>query len=137
MRNSTAASYTSLNFAYGYFNRKQLFSGSLPPCLITLQRHKSSFGYFSGDRFLNTVDGKDITDEIALNPAQFAARPAAEVLSILAHEMVRLWQHHFGTPPTRGITTGSGLRKCWQSASHQRRPAGKAGASPGSMWPTS
>jgi hypothetical protein len=39
-----------------------------------------------------------VTDEIALNPAHFATRPPAEVLATLAHEMVHLWQHHFGTP---------------------------------------
>ena len=31
--------YTSLDAAYGHFNRK-LFKGQLPPCLITMQRHK-------------------------------------------------------------------------------------------------
>ena len=36
-----------------------------------------------------------------MNPAHFATRSAEEVLSTLAHEMVHLWQHHFGKPPRR------------------------------------
>ena len=78
-----------------YFNRA-LFDGQLPNCLITLQRSKRSYGYFCGDRFGRT-DGL-VTDEIALNPRYFHVRPVEEVLSTLAHEMVHLWQHHYGKP---------------------------------------
>ncbi len=39
-----------------------------------------------------------MTDEIALNPRYFHDRPVTEVLSTLAHEMVHLWQHHYGKP---------------------------------------
>jgi len=68
----------------------------LPNCLITLQRSKKSYGYFCGDRF-GRADGT-LTDEIALNPSHFPDRPQEEVLATLAHEMVHLWQHHFGAP---------------------------------------
>ncbi len=67
-----------------------------------MQRHKGAFGYFSGERFANTTDPKEVTDEIALNPVHFATRKPNEVLSTLAHEMVHLWQHHFGEPPRKG-----------------------------------
>ena len=75
---------------------RSLFEGELPNCLITLQRSKKSYGYFCGDRF-GRADGT-LTDEIALNPSHFRDRPQEEVLATLAHEMVHLWQHHFGTP---------------------------------------
>ncbi|MEW8119787.1 MAG: SprT-like domain-containing protein, partial [Candidatus Thiodiazotropha sp.] len=65
-------------------------------CLITLQRRKRSYGYFCGNRF-GREDGK-VTDEIALNPSHFRERPLKEVLATLAHEMVHLWQHHYGKP---------------------------------------
>ncbi len=100
MNSPTTKTYTSLTAAYEFFNQ-ELFSGSLPPCLITMQRHKGAFGYFCGERFANTSDPKERTDEIALNPAHFASRKPNEVLSTLAHEMVHLWQHHFGRPPRK------------------------------------
>ena len=43
-----------------------------------------------------------MTDEIALNPAHFAGRTPAEMLSTLVHEMAHLWQHHFGKPSRSG-----------------------------------
>ncbi len=101
MNNPTTQTYTSLTTAYDFFNQ-ELFSDSLPPCLITMQRHKGAFGFFSGERFANTTNPKEITDEIALNPVHFATRKPGEVLSTLAHEMVHLWQHHYGEPPRKG-----------------------------------
>ena len=52
--------YTSLDAAYDHFNR-ELFGGQLPPCLITMQRHKGAYGYFSGERFasLDNPAGSD------------------------------------------------------------------------------
>ena len=101
MNNPTTQTYTSLASAYDFFNR-ELFEGLLPPCLITMQRHKNAYGYFSGERFANTSDPKEITDEIALNPTHFATQKPDEVLSTLVHEMVHLWQHHYGKPPRKG-----------------------------------
>src|SRR5947209_20129451 len=101
MNNPTTQTYTSLTSAYEFFNR-ELFGGTLPPCLITMQRHKGAYGYFSGERFANTSDPTDITDEIALNPSHFATRKPEEVLSTLVHEMVHLWQYHFGKRPSSG-----------------------------------
>ena len=78
--------YTSLDAAYDHFNR-ELFGGQLPPCLITMQRHKGAYGYFSGERFASLDNPEEVTDEIALNPAHFASRTPAETLSTLVHEM--------------------------------------------------
>lgn len=96
----TRRTYASLDAAYDHFNRT-LFSGQLPPCLITMQRHKGAYGYFSGERFASLDNPEDVTDEIALNPAHFRTRTPAAILSTLVHEMVHLWQHHFGRPPRR------------------------------------
>ncbi|TWA81557.1 SprT-like family protein [Azospirillum brasilense] len=91
----TAQAYGDLNRAYEFFNER-LFGGDLPGCLITFQRKKGCAGYFSGRRF-RSADGSEVTDEIALNPVHFHMG-TVEVLQTLVHEMVHLWQHHYGTP---------------------------------------
>lgn len=63
-----------------------------------MQRHRGAYGYFSGNRFANHATPEEVTDEIALNPATFASRKPEAILSTLVHEMVHLWQHHFGKP---------------------------------------
>jgi hypothetical protein len=110
MNNPTTQTYNSLALAYDYFNR-ELFNNELPPCLITMQRHKGAYGYFSGDRFASVADPKELTDEIALNPMLFANRTSIEVLSTLAHEMAHLWQHHFGEPPRKSYHDKQWARK--------------------------
>jgi predicted SprT family Zn-dependent metalloprotease len=110
IHNPTALTYTSLTMAYDFFSM-ELFSGALPPCLITVQRKKGSFGYFSGERFQNTAHQEEITDEIALNPSHFATRTPEQVLSTLAHEMVHLWQHHYGSPPRKSYHDKEWARK--------------------------
>lgn len=96
MRRPTDTAYTEIQAAFDHFNFA-LFEGTLPPCLLTLQREKQTCGYFSADRFVSMADGS-FTDEIALNPAQFALVPIEEVMQTLVHEMVHLWQHRFGKP---------------------------------------
>lgn len=95
----TETAYDELQAAYDYFN-ENLFDNELPDCLITLQREKKTYGYFSAERFVSR-DG-DKTDEIAMNPAYFAVCPPEEVMQTLVHEMVHLWQYHFGKPGRRG-----------------------------------
>lgn len=100
----TGLAYTSLDAAHEHFNR-DLFGGTLPPCLVTLQRHTNSYGYFSGGRFVLVHDGNSkkevFVDEIAMNPMHFAERSIEKTLSTLVHEMVHEWQKHFGREPTR------------------------------------
>lgn len=91
----TREAYSELQHAYDFFN-EELFQGQLPSCLITLQREKSTFGYFSANRFGSIQGG--YTDEIALNPTYFAAVPLLETMQTLVHEMCHLWQHHLGKP---------------------------------------
>jgi SprT-like family len=96
----TGDTYAALQLAFDRFNR-DLFGGALPACLITLQRRRGAYGYFSGDRFRERA-GPRTTDEIAMNPNHIGERSAEATLSTLAHEMVHLWQHHFGKPSRTG-----------------------------------
>jgi predicted SprT family Zn-dependent metalloprotease len=91
----TKQTYDELQLAYDWFNQ-HLFAGALPSCLITLQRNKRTMGYFSKERFVDHGGLK--TDEIAMNPEYFAVQTVEDVLSTLVHEMVHLWQEHFGKP---------------------------------------
>lgn len=91
----TAQAYGELRLAFKVFNER-LFDSTLPSPLITLQREPRTCGYFSNKRFVGH-DGVT-TDEIALNPEYFACVPLVEVLATLLHEMVHLWQAHFGRP---------------------------------------
>jgi predicted SprT family Zn-dependent metalloprotease len=82
---------------YEHFNRK-LFDGTLPECLITLQRkEKRVHGYFWSQRF-EAIGSGEKTDEIAMNPQHFKQCSIESVLSTLAHEMAHQWQAHGGTP---------------------------------------
>lgn len=91
----TQETYEALQYAYEHFNWI-LFEKTLPNCLITLQRKSRSFGFFCAARMTRKDDR--VSDEIALNPVCFQERSDVETLSTLVHEMVHLWQHHFGTP---------------------------------------
>jgi predicted SprT family Zn-dependent metalloprotease len=95
----TVQAYAELQQAFEHFNQS-LFDGQLPQCLITFQREKSTYGYFSARRFVHR-EGVTLTDEIALNPAYFAVVPMVEIFQTLVHEMVHSWQHHFGAPGRR------------------------------------
>ncbi len=126
MNTGPTRTYTSLDAAYDHFNR-ELFGGQLPPCLITMQRHKGAYGYFSGERFAR-LDGEEVTDEIALNPATFGRRTPTDILSTLAHEMVHLWQHHFGKPSRASYHNkewAAKMREIGLVPSHTGQPGGK------------
>ena len=93
--NPTSETYQELQTAYDHFN-KELFDNELPGCLITLQREKKTFGYYSPKRFVNKQKAE--TDEIAMNPSYFSIRTIEETLSTIVHECVHQFQQHFGTP---------------------------------------
>ena len=96
-----AQTYISLYEAYDFFN-KELYNGKLPICLLTYSRGKSVLGYFWAAKYASVrTPAKAVLDEIALNPAHFAARTLEDVLSTLVHEMAHLWQQHFGNAPKR------------------------------------
>lgn len=89
--------YKELQQAYDFFNQN-LFNNELPNLLITLQRGKYTFGYFSPERFT----GKSTISELALNPDYFGERSLADTLSTLAHEMCHVWQHYAPVKKCRG-----------------------------------
>ena len=98
--NITPREYSAFQEAFNFMNR-QMFGGILPSCLITLQRRKGTYGYFWHQRFRHRAD--DIcTDEIALNPDAFPGQSDKDILGTLGHEMVHLWQAHFGRRHSRG-----------------------------------
>jgi hypothetical protein len=96
----TITEYQGFQKAYDFFNR-ELFGGSLPQVLVTLQRHARTYGYFSPQRFSGRVD-KTAVHELALNPDGFAGRTDGEILSTLVHEMCHVWQQTHGKAPRKG-----------------------------------
>jgi hypothetical protein len=92
----TAPEYRAFQRAYDFFN-VELFAGSLPQVLVTLQRHAHTFGYFSPDRFSERT-AHHRAHELALNPDGFTGRSDEEILSTLVHEQVHVWQQVYGKP---------------------------------------
>ena len=92
----TEVEYKGFQRAFDFFNR-ELFAGSLPHLLVTLQRRSRSRGYFSPHRFSERT-AHSRAHELALNPDQFTNHTDEEVLSVLVHEMTHLWQETFGRP---------------------------------------
>ena len=95
----TRAQYGAFQDAYDFFNA-ELFGGTLPHVLVTLQRKGNTFGYFSAERF-SARKGKAAAHELAMNPDGFSGRTDEEILSTLAHEMAHVWQQTHGEPPRR------------------------------------
>jgi hypothetical protein len=141
----TGTEYLTLEQAFEYFNPNlffEAFGNRLRPCLITLQRGRTHYGYFAPARFQHRRDTHVMTDEIALNPDGFPGRSDQEILSTLVHEMVHLHQHQYGRPgrgryhnrewakmmETVGLmpsTTGQpGGKKMGESVSHSILPSG-------------
>lgn len=100
MTDPTTQAYAELQQAFEHYN-VELFDGQIPRCLITMQREKRTYGYYSTKRFVHRDDHTTI-DEIAINPAYFGIVPLLEILQTLVHEMAHAWQQHFGNPGRRG-----------------------------------
>jgi SprT-like family len=96
----TPAEYRAFQEAYDFFNA-ELFAGSLPHVLVTLQRHAKTSAYFSPERFSDRNEAKVTAHELAMNPDSFTGRTDESILSTLAHEMAHVWQQTHGTPPRR------------------------------------
>ena len=92
----TTVEYHNLQAAFSVLNDK-LFDGNLKNVVITLPRQAHSGGHFAPDRYAYRVDTDTRREhEIALNPDGFIGRTDEFIVSILLHEMVHEWQHHFG-----------------------------------------
>jgi hypothetical protein len=96
----TLQEYQGFQRAYDFFNI-ELFGGSLPQVLVTLQRHANTRGYFSPERFKGRVE-KAAVHELTLNPDTFTGRTDEMILSTLVHEMCHVWQETYGEPSRRG-----------------------------------
>jgi hypothetical protein len=84
----TQSEYRTFQQAYDFFNA-ELFAGSLPQVLVTLQRHAKAYGYFAPERFIGRVE-QEAAHELAMNPDHFG-RTDKLILSTLVHEMVHVW----------------------------------------------
>jgi hypothetical protein len=91
--------YKIFEGAYAFFNTS-LFEDDLPKCLITFQRQGRLMGYVSFSRWKNKRN--ESIDELAINPEYFAHFPLREIFQTLCHEMVHIWQAHFGSPTRNG-----------------------------------
>lgn len=91
----TREMYQALQDAYDTFNR-DLFDNELPQAMIVLHRKRNANGYFWSEMWQAVTDDQKL-DEIALTP-ETLKRGDKDVLSTLVHEMVHLWQAHFGKP---------------------------------------
>ena len=104
----TLESYDEIQHAYDHFN-ETLFGGQLPSCMITFQRQKRIMGYVSFRRWVNAKS--EYVDELAINPEYFASYPTIEICQTLCHEMVHIWQAHYGIPSRRGYHNAQWARK--------------------------
>lgn len=89
------AEYESLNRAFAFFNG-ELFDDRLPSVLLTFRKRGHCLGYYRHQAFASRVNEGLAIDEIALCINTFRDREDKDVLSILVHEMVHLWQFCFG-----------------------------------------
>jgi hypothetical protein len=94
----TQTEYRTFQQAYDFFNA-ELFGGSLPQVLVTLQRHAKAYGYFAPERFIGRVE-EEAAHELAMN-SDHSGRTDEKILSTLVHEMVHVWQQVHGRPPRR------------------------------------
>lgn len=99
MNTITQSQYSAFQKAYDFFN-DELFDGSLPQVMITMNRKSKSLGYFSSDKFTDRVEIKESIHELALNPDHFG-RTERDILSTLVHEMCHCWQQCYGKMPRR------------------------------------
>jgi predicted SprT family Zn-dependent metalloprotease len=104
----TLDSYDAILQAYEFFNQA-LFSGQLPKVIITYHRQRRVMGYASIARWVNAK--REFVDELAVNPEYFAQYPLIEICQTLCHEMVHIWQAHFGKPGRRGYHNAEWARK--------------------------
>jgi hypothetical protein len=113
MQNISIAEYSSFQAAYTAFN-ELLFDKQLPDALITLQRKSKAYGYFSPKRFTSRLTKDTTVDEIAMNPEGFMGRTDRDIIGTLVHEMVHLWQEHYGKPPKKAYHN-----KEWAAKMHE------------------
>ena len=133
----TSEFYDVMTKAMEHFN-SELFDGLLPKCLLTVQREKNTMGYFSPDRWGNSL-GKKI-HEIAINPAYFANHKVIEIFQTLVHEQCHMWQHIYGKASRSGYHNKEWAKKMESIGlmpSHNGEPNGKTTGQTMSDYPIS
>src|SRR5678815_2212211 len=99
MKSVTHELYATLDEAYAFFNMK-LFQETLPDCVIVLRaKGKNNLGYFGPERYTERTAKKSkknvkFVSELSLNPENFDYQSDKDILSVLVHEMVHVWQFH-------------------------------------------
>jgi len=109
----TEATYAPLQAAFHFFNAV-LFGQLLPECLITLQRRRNAYGYFSGARFV-ALDSEARADEIAMNPQHFTTSTPSDICATLCMKWHTSGRSISDTGTVPVITIWSGPRKCDRS----------------------
>jgi hypothetical protein len=107
-KRATQDSYNTLLDAYDYFN-EHLFAKQLPEVIITFHRQRKVMGYASIGRWVNQE--REFVDELAVNPEYFAKYPLMEICQTLCHEMVHIWQAHYGNSGRRGYHNNEWAKK--------------------------
>lgn len=133
---ATRDQYEAFSRAFDAFN-EALFAGKCPPCVLTFQRKKGAFGYFSPERWEQSVrgganSGKRV-GEIALNPGapwgiRDKGRISRDIASTLVHEMCHAIQHAHGKPSRSGYHNEEWaklMESCGLVPSHNGLPGGK------------
>ena len=95
--------------AFDFFNAR-LFSGKLPQVIITTQRHRGAYGFFSPESYIQRKFDEEgdmlvpefRVHEISIMPDAMYLRTDREVLSTLVHEMCHLRQQEEGKPSRNG-----------------------------------
>lgn len=96
--------YGSLADSFDYFNRT-LFSGRLAQPLLTLNHRPACVKSYHRDKGFSFRGGpwksRIRASEISLNPRAMVGRSDMEILTVIVHEMVHLWQFQYAEKPPR------------------------------------
>ncbi len=100
--------YGQMQRGFDFLNQN-LFSGTLPPVVLSLHRHPRTRGYFIEGKYRSKEPEAALMervteelDELALNPDLLLIRSDKDSLSTMAHEMVHEWISHFSVAARRG-----------------------------------
>ena len=122
----TMQAYHEIQAAYDFFNA-ELFNSELQPCIIALNnKERRCMGYYVKGQLINNA--KQQYDYISINPQYFACYTVESIMQALVHEMVHLWQWHFGSPTRKGYHNkewGNKMESIGLMPSNTGKPGGK------------
>jgi predicted SprT family Zn-dependent metalloprotease len=95
----TEEQYAAYQYLFDFLNER-LFDNELPACMLTFSdRNKKIEGHFAVDSWQKN---QQTVHEISLNPEYVKSHTLPEVLAVLAHQMVHVWQVERGQPSRNG-----------------------------------